>query len=145
MVKVGIGPGGLCETRNVTGVGYPQLQAVQDCSKVCRVMADGGLRNSGDFSKAFVAGADMVMAGSFFLSNCLAYGMASSKASAAYGGTCGNNTYRAWEGKEKVFEDKGSLDDIILQLLGGIRSSCTYCNATGIEGLKKNGRLIKVK
>lgn len=142
MVKVGIGPGGLCKTREVTGVGYPQLQAVYECSQVCPVMCDGGLRNTGDFCKVFVAGASMVMAGSYFLSNCKAYGMASKDAQIKYGNDRGG-TYGAYEGRSKVFEDKGSLEDIIQQLLGGIRSCCTYCDCSSIYELKDKTRLIK--
>ena len=138
IVKVGIGPGRLCRTREVTGVGYPQLQAIQDIARAkIRVCADGGIRTPGDACKAFVAGADFVMLGSYFMGcdelGTLGYGMASQTAIDTFGYS---SSYRSVEGVTEVFPNKGPIAGLIQQLLGGIRSCCTYTNSKNISDLK---------
>lgn len=140
IIKVGIGPGHLCRTRRVTGVGYPQLQAIKDiCNKIqynVYICSDGGIRYPGDASKAFVAGADFVMMGSYFLGcdelGCEGYGMASQKAVDIFGY---QSSYRPVEGVTETFEKKGPISGLLQQLLGGIRSCCTYTNSKTIEDL----------
>ncbi len=153
VIKIGIGPGHLCKTRSVTGVGYPQLQAIKDIAnyykysyktKVPYLCADGGIYSPGDACKAFVAGADFVMLGSYFIGcdevGTDGYGMASSEALKRHGEDV---AYRAAEGISKQFEHKGKLSDLLKQLLGGIRSCCTYTNSSCIDELGK-AELIKI-
>lgn len=171
IVKVGIGPGKLCKTRSVTGVGFPQLQAVVEIRRWLEenkeaergmiqienkdtgakhqwenkyICADGGIYEPGDACKAFVAGADFVMLGSYFIGaeeiGLNGYGMASSEALKRHGEDV---AWRASEGISKEFESKGSIEQLLKQLLGGIRSCCTYTNSASIEELKK-AELIKI-
>lgn len=140
IIKVGIGPGHLCRTRRVTGVGYPQLQAIRDiCNKIqynVYICSDGGVKYPGDACKAFVAGADFVMMGSYFLGcdelGCEGYGMASQKAIDIFGY---QSSYRPVEGVTETFDKKGPISGLLQQLLGGIRSCCTYTNSKTIEEL----------
>lgn len=161
IIKVGIGPGSVCTTRKKTGVGYPQLSAVLECADAAHglgghIISDGGCTTPGDFSKAFGAGADFVMAGGIFSGHDesggevveingqqfkLFYGMSSSTAMKKYSG--GIATYRASEGKTVHVPYKGPVEFTILDILGGIRSSCTYVGARRLKELSKRTTFIR--
>eukprot|EP00494_Astrolonche_serrata_P034439 UN34708 len=161
IVKVGIGPGSVCTTRKKTGVGYPQLSAVMECADAAaglggHVISDGGCTMPGDFSKAFGAGAHFVMAGGMFSGHDesggekveingkffkLFYGMSSSTAMKKYAGGVAN--YRASEGKTVTVPYKGSVQGTILDILGGIRSTCTYVGAKKLKELSKRTTFIR--
>ncbi len=156
IVKIGIGPGSVCTTRLITGVGYPQLSAIIECADAAHglrghVCADGGCRWPGDVVKAFAAGADFVMLGGMLagVDECegewieeggkrvaLAfYGMSSRKALDRYSG--GRKDYRACEGKEITVPSKGPVKETIQEITGGIRSACAYVGATRLKDLSK--------
>jgi GMP reductase len=159
IVKVGIGGGSACITRNVAGVGIPQLSAVIDCADAAHgiggmVMSDGGCTCSGDISKAFGANADFVMLGGLLAghdenSNTITvdettgeksvrfYGMASSTALEKYYSDNMEIDYKASEGKLVNIPYKGALEDTLLELLGGVRSTCTYIGAKKIKDISK--------
>lgn len=145
-VKIGIGPGAACRTREVTGFGVPQLTAIMDCVTVkeffpdLKLIADGGIRNSGDIVKALAAGADTVMIGSL-LAGCDEapnpgeyYGNASAHV----------NGHRAPEGIHGRVERKGSVEDVIKELAWGIKSGLSYGGATNLEELRRNAEFIQV-
>jgi len=157
-IKVGIGPGSMCTTRIITGCGIPQLTAIALCVEVAReykvpVIADGGLRTSGDVMKALCAGADLVMVGSL-LSGTLetpgeivhgrkAYrGMASRKAQDSWRG--GIPEGMAPEGESTTVAIKGHARDVILELCGGIRSGMSYINAQTIAEIPEKARFIEM-
>ena len=164
VVKVGIGPGSICTTRKITGVGYPQFSAVLECSQVAktaggRIIADGGCTNPGDVCKAFAAGADMVMLGGMlaghaeglpdenkdrveFMSNVPFYGMASKAAQELHNG--GVSEYRASEGKEVILKYRGPVEKTMQEILGGIRSACTYIGADDIYSMPRKAKFVKV-
>mmetsp|Transcript_17757 Transcript_17757/g.30067 ORF Transcript_17757/g.30067 Transcript_17757/m.30067 type:complete len:294 (+) Transcript_17757:281-1162(+) len=164
IVKIGIGPGSVCTTRKQTGVGYPQLSTVLENSQIAHslggyVISDGGCTIPGDFSKAFCAGADFVMAGGIFAGHQESggetikveesgkwfkkfYGMSSDVAMTKYSGGVAN--YRASEGKLVYLPFKGPIESTILDLLGGVRSTCTYIGAQSIEEMPENTTFIKV-
>lgn len=156
IVKIGIGPGSVCTTRLMTGVGYPQLSAIIECADAAHglrghVCADGGCRSPGDVVKAFAAGADFVMLGGMLagVDECegewiekegervaLAfYGMSSRKALDKYSG--GRRDYRACEGREIQVQYKGPVKETIQEITGGIRSACAYVGATRLKDLSK--------
>tara|TARA_B100002019_G_C21272131_1_gene602981 strand:- start:3873 stop:4946 length:1074 start_codon:yes stop_codon:yes gene_type:complete len=156
IVKVGIGPGSVCTTRVVTGVGMPQLSAVIDCADAAhglkaQVMSDGGCKTPGDISKAFCGGADFVMIGGMFAGHDesggetktlpdgtktkVFYGMSSSVAMEKHSGGVAN--YRASEGKVVTVPYKGKIDITIRQILGGVRSTCTYIGAEKIKDMPR--------
>lgn len=155
IVKVGIGPGELCTTRKVTGVGVPQIDAIIDCGQAAQnnltrkfICADGGCRTPGDVAKAFCAGADFVMIGTMFAGHTesgatkdgvLAHGMSSVEAMQLHYGTI--DTHRTAEGIQKFIPYRGSIHDTILHVLGGLRSACTYTNSHNIHELR-NAELI---
>ena len=157
IVKIGIGSGSVCTTRNMTGVGYPQLSSILECEEVVHdaggyIMSDGGIQEIGDFSKAFVAGADFVMAGGIFAGHneCggivqdgefLFYGMSSNMAMEKHHG--GKNEYRAAEGKEVKIKSKGRVNNTVNEILGGIRSTMTYTNTKNLKDLSKCKFVIK--
>jgi len=161
-VKVGIGPGSVCTTRKKTGVGYPQLSAVLECADAAHglgghIISDGGCTMPGDFSKAFGAGADFVMAGGMFAGTDesagdmveengnkykLFYGMSSNTAMQKYSGGVAN--YRASEGKTVKVAYKGSVHGIMTTTLGGIRSACTYTGSKTLKELPKRCTFIRV-
>lgn len=144
IVKVGIGPGSVCTTRKQTGVGYPQLSAVVECADAAHglggfVCADGGITCPGDAAKAFGGGADFIMMGGMFAGTNEAagktverdgqlykqfYGMSSNTAMKKHVG--GVAEYRSSEGKTVEVPCKGPVSTILLDLLGGLRSACTY-------------------
>lgn len=162
IVKVGIGPGSVCTTRKMTGVGYPQLSAVIECADAAHglgglICADGGCTVPGDLAKAFGGGADFVMLGGMFAGHdeCEAelveregkrflrfYGMSSTAAMRKYSG--GVARYRASEGKEVLVEYRGAVDDTLQDVLGGVRSACTYVGARRLKELSKRTTFVRV-
>ncbi|OGT51923.1 MAG: GMP reductase [Gammaproteobacteria bacterium RIFCSPHIGHO2_12_FULL_41_15] len=162
IVKVGIGPGSVCTTRKQTGVGYPQLSAVIECADAAHglkglVCSDGGCTVPGDVAKAFGGGADFVMLGGMLSGHdeCLGevfeknnksykrfYGMSSSEAMNRYHGKVAE--YRSSEGKSVDVPYRGPVETTILDLLGGIRSTCTYVGAEKLKELSKRTTFIRV-
>jgi IMP dehydrogenase len=170
-VKVGVGSGSICITRIVTGSGVPQLTAVLDCAKVGKkhdvpIISDGGIRTSGDITKALAAGSSSVMVGSilggtdespgsFMTRNGKRFkiyrGMASfyaslgrkSKENGKVSFEDDLNDYVA-EGVEAMVPYKGSVTDILKQLTGGIRSGLSYCGAHTIKQMQENAEFIKM-
>ncbi len=170
-VKVGVGSGSICITRVITGSGVPQLTAILDCAKIGKeydvpIISDGGIRNSGDATKALAAGSSTVMVGSMFggtdespgstvMKNGKRFkiyrGMASFYASLGRktkeNGTISIeddlNDYVA-EGVEAMVPYKGSVVDIVKQLKGGIRSGLSYCGATTINEMQENAEFVKI-
>ena len=159
LVRVGIGGGGLCSTRNVTGIGCPQLTAIDNCkvnhrqlrnglipSHNCKVISDGGIRNSGDIVKALAFGADAVMIGSLFghakeaSNNGIIYGMASRKLQEEYY----HGSIKSVEGIEKSIEKNTTVLDIINELEWGIRSACTYLNCSSIKDIQSYVNCVEV-
>ena len=162
IVKVGIGPGSVCTTRKVAGVGYPQLSAISECADAAHglnghVMSDGGCSSPGDVAKAFAAGADFVMLGGMLAGHDESggeliedgggsyksfYGMSSAKAlETHYGGIA---DHRAPEGKEVRVPYRGPLEVTVQSILGGLRSACSYVGARRIKDLPKCTTFIKV-
>lgn len=143
VVKVGIGSGGVCLTRKMTGVGCPQFSAVADIAHIAKelgveLVSDGGMVDPGDAVKAFVAGADYVMAGSYFAGHEETgnrfHGMSSDRSRTVRGESVVD--YRTSEGREVVLASKGSLGHTIRELLGGVRSACTYLGVDNLAALK---------
>ena len=162
IVKVGIGPGSVCTTRKQTGVGYPQLSAVLECADAAHglgghVISDGGCAVPGDVAKAFGAGADFVMMGGMFAGHDESggelvvredgskfkkfYGMSSATAMKKYAGGVAN--YRASEGKAVEVPYKGPVEATINEILGGVRSTCTYVGASRLKELPKRTTFIR--
>lgn len=162
IVKVGIGPGSVCTTRKKTGVGYPQLSAVLECADAAHglgghIISDGGCTCPGDISKAFGASADFVMAGGMFAAHDESggdvierdgklykqfYGMSSSVAMKRHSG--GVAEYRASEGKAVTLPYRGPVSDTVSDILGGLRSACTYVGASKLKDLPKRTTFIRV-
>jgi len=162
IVKVGIGSGSCCTTRLKTGVGLPQLSAVIECADACHgvdgfIISDGGCVHPADVSKAFGAGADFVMLGSMLAGHdqCageiiqegekkfkLFYGMSSETAQNKHHG--GVAHYRSAEGRTVKVVYKGDVNDTILDILGGIRSTCTYIGARRIKDISKCTTFMRV-
>ena len=166
-VKVGIGPGSICTTRVVAGIGVPQITAVYDVAQVASkynipVIADGGIKFSGDIVKAIAAGADLIMAGSI-LAGCEEspgeteiYQGRQFKVYRGMGslGAMNNGSRDRYfqEGNKKLVPEgvegrvpyKGPVSDCIYQLLGGLRSGMGYCGTRTIEELKTNGKFIRI-
>tara|TARA_Y100001970_G_scaffold61036_1_gene77792 strand:- start:15064 stop:16101 length:1038 start_codon:yes stop_codon:yes gene_type:complete len=162
IVKVGIGPGSVCTTRIQTGVGYPQLSAVLECADAAHglgahIIADGGCTSPGDVAKGFGAGADFVMLGGMLAGHKEGggniinsdgkkyiefYGSSSEEANEKhYGGLA---DYRSSEGKKVRIEYRSSLDKTVKDILGGIRSSCTYVGAPTLKQLSKCTTFVRV-
>ena len=158
IVKVGIGPGSVCTTRIQTGVGYPQLSAIIECADAAHglgahIIADGGCTCPGDVAKAFGAGADFVMLGGLLaghdegggeVNNGLVtfYGMSSDTAMDKHHG--GVAEYRSSEGRTVQVKYKGAVKSTVLDLLGGLRSTCTYVGAPSLKQLSKCTTFIRV-
>ena len=167
IVKIGIGPGSVCTTRKVAGVGYPQLSCIMECADAAHglggyVLSDGGCTCPGDVAKAFGAGADFVMIGGMFAGTDEAggeivtgnihgaeypvskqfYGMSSDTAMEKYSG--GVACYRASEGKTVNVPYTGSVSAVTQQILGGVRSACTYVGAARLKDLPKCTTFIRV-
>jgi len=162
VVKVGIGPGSVCTTREKTGVGYPQLSAVIECADAAHglgglICSDGGCTVPGDVSKAFGGGADFVMLGGMFSGHDESeqeaieedgrkyirfYGMSSDTAMTKHKG--GVAEYRASEGKTVKVPYRGPVANTLQDILGGVRSTCTYVGATRLKELSKRTTFIRV-
>jgi len=158
IVKVGIGPGSVCTTRIQTGVGYPQLSAIIECADAAHglgghIIADGGCTCPGDIAKAFGAGADFVMLGGMLAGHdegggevkddkVTFYGMSSDTAMDKHSG--GVADYRSSEGRTVEIPYKGAVAKTILDILGGLRSTCTYVGAPSLKQLSKCTTFIKV-
>ena len=162
IVKVGIGPGSVCTTRVKTGVGYPQLSAIIECADAAhglggQIISDGGCTIPGDIAKAFGAGADFVMLGGMLAGHTESggeiiekqgkpyrkfYGMSSSTAMEKHVG--GVAEYRASEGKTVEVPYRGDVENTLQDILGGLRSTCTYVGAQRLKELTKRTTFIRV-
>ena len=152
IVKIGIGPGSVCTTRKMTGVGYPQLSATIECADAAHglgghIITDGGCTVAGDIAKSFGAGADFVMLGGMLAGHneCAGkefYGMSSEEAQLKYYGE--KQTHRASEGKKIIPPKRGPVKNTIEEILGGLRSSCTYAGARSLKDLPKCTTFVKV-
>lgn len=162
IVKIGIGPGSVCTTREKTGVGYPQLSAIIECADAAHglgglVCADGGCTKPGDVAKAFAAGADFVMLGGMLAGHDESsgdiveqdgkkfkrfYGMSSTEAMERHHGNVAD--YRASEGRSVNVPYRGAVKNTVLDILGGIRSTCTYVGAHRLKELSKRTTFIRV-
>ena len=166
-VKVGIGPGSICTTRVVAGIGVPQITAIMDCYAVAReygvpIIADGGIKYSGDITKAIAAGGSVCMMGSMFAGCDESPGQFELFQGRKYKVYRGMGSIAAMENgsKDRYFQEnakklvpegvegrvayKGLLEDTVFQLLGGLRSGMGYCGAKDIETLKETGRFVKI-
>lgn len=157
IVKVGIGPGSVCTTRKKTAIGYPQLSAVIECADAAHglkghIIADGGCVVPGDVVKAFAAGADFVMLGGMLAGHKEGgaspfgdnkfYGMSSDTAMDLHNGGVAN--YRASEGKTVEIPYRGEVSRTLQDILGGLRSACTYVGASELKELSKRTTFIRV-
>lgn len=158
VIKIGIGSGSVCTTRNITGIGYPQFSAIMEIQKDVHsvggfLMSDGGCQFPGDICKAFAAGADFVMLGGMLAGHeeCIYsdddchmtfYGMSSDYAMKSHYGQIAE--YRASEGKVVKVQSKGGVSETIKEILGGIRSCCTYINCESIEKMPHNSKFVVV-
>jgi len=167
IVKIGIGPGSVCTTRKVTGVGYPQLSAIIECADAAhglkgQVCADGGCTVPGDIAKAYGAGADFVMLGGMLAGHdecdgeiryeqrngekvpvgMIFYGMSSETAMKKYAG--GVARYRASEGKTVETPYRGAVENTMGEILGGVRSMMTYIGATQLKEVPKRTTFVRV-
>jgi GMP reductase len=167
IVKIGIGPGSVCTTRRVTGVGYPQLSAIIECADAAhglkgQVCADGGCTSPGDVAKAYGAGADFVMLGGMLAGHdeCAGeiryelrdgkkvavgmtfYGMSSETAMKRYAG--GVAHYRASEGKTVETPYRGPVDNTMAEIMGGVRSMMTYIGAIQLKEVSKRTTFVRV-
>ena len=166
-VKVGIGPGSICTTRIVAGIGVPQVSAVMDCYEVAKtygipVIADGGIQYSGDMVKAIAAGADVCMMGSMFAGCEESPGDVELYQGRKYKVYRGMGSISAMENgsKDRYFQTdakklvpegvegrvayKGNVEDTVFQMIGGIRSGMGYCGCHNVQELKENGRFVKI-
>jgi IMP dehydrogenase len=169
-VKVGSGPGSICTTRVVAGVGIPQITAIHDCAKSLKgsipIIADGGIRHSGDVPKAIVAGADTVMCGSLFAGSDESPGekiihqgrqyvvyrgmgsLAAMKEGAAsrerYGQSSSLEDELVPQGIEGIVPYSGSVRKVMIQYCGGLRASMGYCGCKTIPELQSRGRFVRV-
>lgn len=163
IVKVGIGPGSVCTTRVKTGVGYPQLSAIIECADAAhglggQIVGDGGCTCPGDVAKAFGGGADFVMLGGMLAAHeecggeivevdgepfMKFYGMSSASAMDKHAG--GVAEYRASEGKTVLLPYRGPVENTVRDILGGVRSTCTYVGASQLKELTKRTTFIRVR
>ena len=166
-VKVGIGPGSICTTRVVAGIGVPQVTAIMDCYEAAKpygipIIADGGIKYSGDMTKAIAAGANVCMMGSIFAGCDESPGTFELFQGRKYKVYRGMGSIAAMENgsKDRYFQQdakklvpegvegrvayKGTVEDTVFQLIGGIRSGMGYCGAKTIEDLKESGRFVKI-
>ena len=167
VVKVGIGPGSICTTRVVAGIGVPQVTAVSDCAEAAdklgkRIIADGGIKYSGDITKAIAAGASAVMMGSLFAGTEESPGAIEIYQGRSYKVYRGMGSLAAMndgskdryfqEGQKKLVPEgvegrvpyKGSVSDTIFQLIGGLRSGMGYCGTPDIESLRHDAQFIRI-
>ncbi len=166
-VKVGIGPGSICTTRVVAGIGVPQVTAIMDCYNAAKeygipIIADGGIKYSGDMTKAIAAGANVCMMGSMFAGCDESPGTFELYQGRKYKVYRGMGSLAAMENgsKDRYFQEnarklvpegvegrvayKGSVEDTVFQLIGGLRSGMGYCGAVNIETLKQTGQFVKI-
>lgn len=166
-VKVGVGPGSICTTRVISGVGVPQLTAIWDCAQIAKkhgvsVIADGGIRYSGDIVKALAAGADVVMLGSLFAGTEESPGemeIYQGRSYKVYRGMgslgamkAGSHDRYFQESSQKLVPEgiegrvpfKGTLSETVFQLIGGLRSGMGYCGAPNIEALQNEARFVRI-
>ena len=166
-VKVGIGPGSICTTRVVAGIGVPQITAIMNCYNVAKeygipIIADGGIKYSGDMTKAIAAGANVCMMGSMFAGCDESPGTFELYQGRKYKVYRGMGSLAAMENgsKDRYFQEnarklvpegvegrvayKGSVEDTVFQLIGGLRSGMGYCGAVNIETLKETGEFVKI-
>lgn len=163
IIKVGIGPGSVCTTRIKTGVGYPQLSAIIECADAAhglggQIISDGGCKIPGDVAKAFGGGADFVMLGGMLAGHeqsggeiiekngdkfKIFYGMSSETAMNKHAG--GVAEYRASEGKTVEIPFRGDVNNTVTDILGGVRSTCTYVGASRLKELTKRTTFIRVQ
>ncbi|MCI9010694.1 MAG: IMP dehydrogenase [Clostridia bacterium] len=167
VVKVGIGPGSICTTRVVAGIGVPQLTAVMDCAEAAdklgkRIIADGGIKYSGDIVKALAAGGSAVMIGSMLAGTTESPGeieLYQGRSFKVYRGM-GSLSAMAAGSKDRYFQEnskkfvpegvegrvpfRGSVSDMIYQMKGGLRSGMGYCGKANIEELRKNSEFIRI-
>ncbi|MCI8323747.1 MAG: IMP dehydrogenase [Lachnospiraceae bacterium] len=166
-VKVGIGPGSICTTRVVAGIGVPQITAIMSAYEVAKeygvpIIADGGIKYSGDMTKAIAAGGDVCMMGSMFAGCEESPGTYELYQGRKYKVYRGMGSISAMENgsKDRYFQTdakklvpegvegrvayKGSVEDTVFQLMGGLRSGMGYCGTATIEELKQNGRFVKI-
>ncbi len=162
-VKVGIGPGSICTTRVVAGIGVPQITAIMDSYAVAKeygipIIADGGIKYSGDMTKAIAAGGNVCMMGSIFAGCDESPGTFELYQGRKYKVYRGMGSIAAMENgsKDRYFQEnarklvegrvayKGTVEDTVFQLMGGIRSGMGYCGASTIEELKQNGKFVKI-
>ena len=166
-VKVGIGPGSICTTRVVAGIGVPQITAISDCAEEAdkygvRVIADGGIKYSGDIAKALAAGGSCVMLGSLLAGTEESPGameIYQGRSFKVYRGmgslaamSVGSKDRYFQEGQKKLVPEgvegrvpyKGTLADTIFQMVGGLRAGMGYCGAKTIDDLRKNSQFIKI-
>ena len=167
IVKVGIGPGSICTTRIVAGIGVPQITAIMDCAEEAdrygkRIIADGGIKYSGDITKAIGAGASAVMIGSLFAGTKESPGeleMFQGRSFKVYRGM-GSLSAMAAGSNDRYFQDKnqkfvpegvegrvpfrGPLCDIVYQLMGGVRSGMGYCGMPTIDDLRQKAQFVKI-
>ena len=167
VVKVGIGPGSICTTRVVAGIGVPQITAIMDCAEVAdklgkTIIADGGIKYSGDIPKAIAAGATAVMMGSLFAGTEESPGATEIYQGRSYKVYRGMGSLAAMaegskdryfqEGQKKLVPEgvegrvpyKGPLADTVFQLIGGLRSSMGYCGTENIQALRQRGEFIRI-
>ena len=158
IVKCGIGPGSVCTTRLMTGVGIPQFSGIIECADAAhgvggQVIADGGCVYPGDVAKAFGAGSDFVMLGGMLAGHEESeidildgkmefYGMSSDRAMEIHGAR--KDGYRGAEGKEIKIPYKGKVEDTMTEIIGGVRSACTYIGATKIKDIPKCATFVQV-
>jgi len=166
-IKVGVGPGSICTTRIKTGSGYPQLSAIIQCAKEADsydvpIIADGGVKQSGDITKAIAAGASTVMLGSLLAGTDESPGVPFVKDGKKYKVVRGMASFGANLGRAAITKDKrnvldyvpegvealtpykGKVSECIQQLLGGFHSGMSYCGATSIERLRGNGVFVPI-
>jgi IMP dehydrogenase len=169
-VKVGIGPGSICTTRIIAGVGVPQLSAVMEVAAAIAgsgvpVIADGGIRYTGDIVKAIAAGADSVMLGSLFAGTLEAPGESIILDGRRFKSYRGMGSIEAMQAgsKDRYFQDveddikklvpegivgrvpyKGEVAEVMYQFIGGLRAGMGYCGAKDVESLQKNGRFVRI-
>jgi IMP dehydrogenase len=166
-IKVGMGPGSICTTRIVAGIGVPQITAIQECSETadrCRiaVIADGGIKNSGDIAKAIAAGASAVMIGSLFAGTDEAPGETVHMGGRKYKRYRGMGSIKAMrlgskdrygqgeaskfvpEGVEGIVPYRGNVSEMVFQMVGGLRSAMGYCGAGTINDMRKSARFLRI-
>jgi GMP reductase len=162
IIRIGLGSGSSCRTRIQTGIGYPQLSAVIECADAAhgvdgQICSDGGCRTPGDIIKAFGGGSDFVALGGMFAGTAECdgewidigiakylkfHGMASKEAQELWNG--GLADYRSAEGKEVLVPFKGPVENVVKDIIGGVRSACTYVGATKLKSFTKRCTFIRV-